>query len=79
MSTAEIEKAVKVFNNTKGKPSEVLVPYSLFEELMELKMSMDIYTQKDVQRSLRRAKKEITEGKTNSFTSISEALRWLKK
>jgi hypothetical protein len=79
MSTAEIAKNIRVFSNTKGKPTEVLVPYSFFEELMGLKVSMDIYNQKDVQSSLRRAKKELKEGKTNSFTSISETLRWLKK
>lgn len=79
MSTVDIEKNIKIFNNSKGKPTEVLVPYSLFEELMELKTSMEIYKQEDVQNSLRRAKKDMKEGKTKSYTSISKALRWLKQ
>ncbi len=79
MSTVDIVKSVKIFNNLKGKPIEVLVPYSMFEELMELKVSMEIYKQDDVQQSLRRAKKELTNRKVVSFRSINEALRWLKQ
>jgi hypothetical protein len=79
MSTVDIAKKIKVFNNPKGKPAEVLIPFSFFEELMELKTTMEIYKQEEVQASLRRAKKELREGKTTSFTSIHKALRWLRK
>ena len=77
MSTQEIQKKVKYINDSNGKHTDVLIPYSIFEELLELKMSMEIFTQNDVQKSIKHARKEITESKAESFQHANEAIRWL--
>ncbi len=79
MSAQEIQKKVKYINDSNGKHTDVIIPYSMFEELFELKMSIEIFTQNDVQKSIKRARKEITEGKTETFQHADEAVRWLRK
>jgi hypothetical protein len=79
MGTAQIEKKVKYIRNTEGRSTEVILPYRIFKELIELKASMEIYEQKEVQRSLRRAQKDVVSGRTRSFHRAVEAIAWLKQ
>lgn len=65
--------------NAEGRNTEVILPYGLFKELLERKISMEIYEQKEVQRSLRRERKEIVPGRTRSFHDADEAIAWLKQ
>jgi hypothetical protein len=43
MTTAQIEKKVKYVCNAEGRNTEVILPYGLFKELLELKSSTEIY------------------------------------
>ena len=79
MGTAQIEKKVKYIRNAEGRNTEVILPYGLFKELLELKTSTEIYEQKEVQRSLRRARKDVVSGRTRSFHRADEAIEWLKQ
>jgi hypothetical protein len=79
MSTAQIEKKVKYIRNAEGQNTEVIMPYRLFKELLELKSSTEIYEQKEVQRSLKRARKDVASGRTRSFHRADEAIEWLKQ
>jgi hypothetical protein len=79
MDTAQIEKKVKYIRNADGRSTEVILPFGLFKEFLELKASMEIYEQKEVQRSLRRARKDVGSGRTRSFHRASEAIAWLKR
>jgi hypothetical protein len=79
MGTAQIEKKVKYIRNADGRSTEVILPFGLFKELLELKESMEIYERKEVQRSLRRARKDVVSGRTRSFHRHSEAIAWLKQ
>lgn len=49
------------------------------KQLLELKTSTEIYEQKEVQRSLRRARKDVVSSKTRSFHGADEAIAWLKQ
>jgi hypothetical protein len=40
---------------------------------------MEIFEQEDVQKSIKRAKREVRERETHSFHSGQEAIEWLKK
>ena len=79
MSTAQIEKKVKYIRNADGQNTEVILPFELFNELIELKASTEIYEQKEVKRSLRRARRDVVSGRTRSFHRASEAIAWLKQ
>lgn len=79
MGTAQIERKVKYIRNAEGRSTEVILPYGLFKELLELKASTEIYEQKEVQRSLRRARKDVVSGRTRSFHGAAEAIAWLKQ
>jgi hypothetical protein len=79
MGTAQIEKKVKYIRNAEGRSTEVILPYGLFKELLALKASMEIYEQKEVQRSLRQARKDVVSGRTRSFHRAVEAIAWLKQ
>jgi hypothetical protein len=79
MGTAQIEKKVKYVRNAEGRNTEVILPYRLFKELLELKASTEIYEQKEVQRSLRHARKDVVSGRTRSFHSADKAIAWLKQ
>jgi hypothetical protein len=79
MGTLEIEKRVRVVRAARGRGKEVILPYAVYRDLMELKMTMEIYERTEVQQSLRKGKKEVSEGRTMSFRKAPEAIRWLKK
>ena len=79
MSTATIQKKAKIFSNAQGKPTDVIIPYKVFQEFLEMKMSMEIYESKEVQEGLKRSKEEVRKGKAHSFTVVDEAIEWLKK
>ncbi len=79
MSTLEIERHVRYVNDSHGRSTDVLVPYKLFKELLELKTSMEIYEKPATQRSIKKAQRHVTDGKTRSFRTAGEALEWLRK
>jgi stage III sporulation protein SpoIIIAA len=75
MSTLEIERLVRYVNDSHGRSIEVLVPYKLFKDLLELKTSMEIYEKPATRRSLTK----VRQGKTRSFKTAAGALQWLKQ
>ncbi len=79
MSATDIEKKVRYINDAHGKHTDVIIPYNIFKELLEVKMSMEIYEQQDVKRSLQRARKQVAAGNGKSFRNADEAIAWLKK
>jgi len=70
--TLEIEKRVRVVRAARGRGKEVILPYAVYRDLMELKTTMEIYERTEVQQSLRKGKKEVSEGRTMSFRKAPE-------
>ncbi len=68
---------IKFVNDSKGKPLEVILPVRYFNELIDLKDSMEIYKREDTQKSIRRAKKDFSLGHYQKFTNAEETLKWL--
>lgn len=77
MQTAEIQKKAKFIINSDGKPIEVILPLEIYQQLVELQTSLEIYKQKDTQESLKKAKVEIEKGDTVSFKIMDEVTEWL--
>jgi hypothetical protein len=79
MSSPEIERQIRYVNDSHGRNTEVIVPLRLFQDLLDLKISMEIYQRPATQRRLKKARGQVREGKTRSFRTAGEALRWLRR
>ncbi|MBS4028125.1 MAG: hypothetical protein KGZ58_05735 [Ignavibacteriales bacterium] len=79
MSATSLQNRAKYISHLYGKPTEVIILYKVFQEFLEMKMSMEIYEREEVQEGLKRSKEEVRKGKARSFTDIDEAIEWLKK
>ena len=79
MDILKIKEKTKFINDANGRPVEVILPYKIYQELLDLQMSFDIYRQEDVQQSINQAKQDIKNGEVKSFRNMEEAIEWLKK
>ncbi len=79
MSTAEIQEKVRYVSDKYGRNREVILPYKLFHELIELKETIEIYKQQDVQKNIKKSKRQVRNGKGKSFTEASKAIQWLRQ
>lgn len=79
MITVEIQKQTKFVTNSKGRPVEAILPINIYNELIELQNSIEIFQQEDTQAGIQRAKNDIDKGDTISFRSMNEAFEWLDK
>lgn len=43
MKAQQIEKKAKFIHDATGKPVEVVLPYRIYQDLMQLKISQEIY------------------------------------
>ena len=77
MNSVEIKKNTKLITNASGKTVEVILPYKIYQELLELKISLEIYEQEDVQQSIKSARKDMENGNTRVFQTMEEAFEWL--
>ena len=79
MHANTITSKAKLVVNAQGKPTEVILPYRVYQDLIRLKISHEIYEQTDTQKAIQRAKKDKAKGKTQWFTCAAEALTWLNE
>ncbi len=57
----------------------MIIPYKIYQELLDLQMSFEIYQQANVQQSIKQAKQDIKTGRIRSFENMDEAIEWLNK
>jgi hypothetical protein len=79
MDALKIKEKTKFINDVNGKPVEVIIPYKVYQELLGLQMSFDIYRQENVQQSIKQAKQDIKNGRVRSFNNMEEAFEWLDR
>jgi len=79
MTVTEIQQRTKFVRTPKGKVSEVILPYHVYQELLELKASLEIYQQPEVQESLQRAKQDVEAGRVKTTQNADEAIAWLNQ
>ncbi|RLC49207.1 MAG: hypothetical protein DRH57_00470 [Candidatus Cloacimonadota bacterium] len=79
MNITEIQHKTKYIKDFQGKILEVILPYDIYNRLLELQISMEIFNQRDVQQSIQTAKKEVNNGEILRFSNMNEAIRWLDK
>lgn len=79
MTVATIEKKAKLITGRDGRPVEVILPYNIYRELLELERSMEIFRRKETQESVKRAKEDIKHGRVKAFGDMKDAVKWLDK
>ena len=79
MKSASILKKTRIFRDSTGKPDEALIPYEAYTELLEAKISQEIFVDKRTQSSLKRAYREVKNGQFQDFNSALGLIGWLKK
>jgi len=78
MTAYAIEEKVKFITDAKGKRHEVIIPYKVYKELLELKISQEIYHQPETQAAIKRAKKDIEEGNFRDYADAATLIRDLR-
>ena len=76
MSTKTLRR-VRVFHDRRGKPSEVLLPFDLFEKMRDAYISKAIYNSPETQKSLRHARNDIGKARVHAFKTLGEMFAWL--
>ena len=79
MQAHAILEKTKLIKNAKGKPVKVVLPYRAYKELVQLKISQEIYERPETQEAIRSAKRDVAAGRVHRFKTLAEALRWLDK
>jgi hypothetical protein len=79
MQAHAILEKTKLIKNSKGRPVKVVLPYRAYRELVELKISQEIYERPETQEAIRNARRDVAAGRVRRFKTLAEALRWLDK
>ncbi len=79
MQAHAILEKTKLIKNAKGRPIKVVLPYRAYRELVELKISQEIYERPETQEAIRNARRDVVAGRVRRFKNLAEALRWLNE
>ena len=77
MQTRAILEKTQLIKNAKGRPVKAVLPFGAYRELVQLKISHEIYERPETQKAIRNAKRDIASRRTHRFKSLAEAFRWL--
>jgi hypothetical protein len=77
MQARAILEKTELIKNAKGTPVKAVLPYRAYRELVELKISQEIYERPETQQAIRDAKRDIAAARVHRFKNVAEALRWL--
>jgi hypothetical protein len=79
MNAQTIVKKAKFVHDAKGDPVEVILPFDVYQELMSLKFSYEIYNRAETQEAIKQARQDMKEGRVRRFRRLEDTLEWLDK
>jgi len=77
MQAYAILEKTQLIKNAKGKPIKAVLPFRAYQELVDLKITQEIYERAETQQAIRAAKRDIAAHRVHRFKNLAEALRWL--
>jgi hypothetical protein len=77
MQARTILEKTQLIKNAKGRPVKAVLPFRAYRELVQLKISHEIYERPETQKAIRNAKRDIASSRTHRFKNLAEAFRWL--
>ena len=75
MKLSQVKKKAKFISNTKGKPVEVVLPYQVYQEYIDMKISLEFYESLETQESIRRAKEDLTAGRFKDYEYVEQLIK----
>jgi hypothetical protein len=75
MKLSQIQKKIKFISDAKGKPVEVVLPYEVYQEYMDMKISLEFYRSLETQDSIEKAKEDITAGRFKDYDDVEQLLK----
>ena len=75
MKLAQLQKKVKIISNAKGKPIEVVVPYTAYQEYLAMKISSEFYQDSDTQESIKRAGEDIASSRFRDYEDVDTLIK----
>ncbi len=76
MATRTLRR-VRVFHDRRGKASEVLLPFDLFEKMRDAYIGKAIYDSPETLRGLKNARNDVARGRVHTFKTLREMFVWL--
>ncbi len=77
MQAQALLEKTQFIKNAKGKPVKAVLPYKAYRELVELKISQEIYERPQTQEAICTARRDVAAGRVRRFKNLAEAFRWL--
>jgi hypothetical protein len=77
MQARAILEKTQLIKNAKGRPVKAVLPFRAYRELVQLKISHEIYERPETREAIRNAKRDIASRRTYRFKNLAEAFRWL--
>jgi len=77
MQARVILEKTKLIKNAKGRPVKAVLPFRAYRELVQLKISQEIFERPETQEAIRNAQRDIAARRTHRFKNLAEAFRWL--
>ena len=77
MQARAILETTQLIKNARGRPVKAILPFRAYKELVELKISHEIYERPETRDAIRNAKRDIASRCPHRFKNLAEAFRWL--
>ena len=78
MKLSQLQKRVKFISDAKGKAVEVVLPYKVYQEYLDMKISFEFYQDPETQESIRRAKDDLAAGRFRDYENIEQLIKDLR-
>jgi len=75
MKLSQLQKKIKFINDAKGKPVEVVLPYGVYQEYMDMKVSLEFYKSLETQNSIKKAKEDIAAGRFKDYEDAEQLIK----
>ena len=70
MQARAILEKTQLIKNAKGRPVKAVLPFGAYRELVQLKISHEIYERPETQKAIRNAKRDIASRRTHRFKNL---------
>jgi hypothetical protein len=70
MQARTILEKTQLIKNAKGRPVKAVLPFGAYRELVQLKISHEIYERPETQEAIRNAKRDIAARRTYGFRNL---------
>lgn len=75
MKLSQLQKKIKFINDAKRRPVEVVLPYGVYQEYVDMKVSLEFYKSLETQNSIKKAKEDIAAGRFKDYEDAEQLIK----